>query len=520
VSNPRLWAALATSSVLLAGACLQDPSDPLVVAAKLQDVDTRDRALERLSNMPLERARLAVPAIMDLYRETGKPEHLQALVPYDDPRARPLFREALDRWQLDRDLALVAVRAFADWKARDAIEQLVGVVTTPLPRSDRNNDLRVEALRALLRLGDARLVSTLVALLSAPLDRQDFRLHKEAALGLASWPDAAAVPALVRGLFLQAGSRNTFEESRLALARIGPPAVPALLELFGESEEAASQTLRRRKIEVDVTTGRERAAQLLGDLRAAAAVRPLAAALRPLRGPSPLALALVKALGQIGTPPAVDPLLGVVRDGGAVIDLRVEAAEAAASTGDEFVVPVLVDLLAGNRRPGAQLMPWLRARLLLPLARAAGPDRADEVSALLGEGLLENQARAQVAVARTCASDLSCYAKLLADPDPVRAEKAAWAIGFAGDRAAGVPALLGAVGLLSELPAARYRVYRAALVGLTRLADQRCQACRDKLRQQIEVDNKLVHDPGEKALLRETRLVLAYLEHRAPPATP
>src|SRR5688572_18781121 len=127
--------------------------------------------------MPPERARLAVPALVDLYRETGKPEHLQALVPYDDPRARPLFREALDRWQLDRGRALVAVRAFADWKALYATDQLVGVVTAPLSPGDRNNDLRVEALRALLRMGDARLVPTLMALLSAPLDRQDFRLH-------------------------------------------------------------------------------------------------------------------------------------------------------------------------------------------------------------------------------------------------------------------------------------------------------------------------------------------------------
>jgi len=400
------------------------------------------------------------------------------------------------------------------------IDQLVRVATTPLPRSDRNNDLRLEALRALLRLGDARLVPTLIALLSAPLDRQDFRLHKEAALGLTTWPDPAAVPALVRGLFLEAGSRNSLEESRLALARIGPPAVPALLELFGENEEAAAQAVRRWKIDADVSTGRLRAAQLLGDLRAEAAVGPLAAALRPLRGPSPLALALVKALGQIGTSPAVDPLLGVVRDGGAEINLRVEAAEAAASTGDEFVVPVLVDLLAPARRPRDQLAPWLRARLLAPLARAADADRADEVSALLGEGVLENAARAQLAVARSCGRDLRCYAKLLADPDPVRAEKAAWAIGFSGDRAAGASVLLGAVGLLSELPAARYRVHRAALVGLTRLADQRCRDCRDKLRRQIEVDNKLVHDAGEKALLRETRLALAYLDHKAPPAAP
>jgi HEAT repeat protein len=238
-----------------------------------------------------------------------------------------------------------------------------------------------------------------------------------------------------------------------------------------------------------------------------------------MRTASPLSLALVKALGQIGTSAAVDPLLAAVRDGGADNELRIQAAEAAATTGDEFVVPVLIDLVAGGRRPRDQLPPWLRARLLGPLARAVGPDRVDEVRALLGEGILENAARAQLEITRACARELSCYAKLLADPDPVRAEKAAWAIGLSGDRA-GALALVGAVSSLADLPAARYPVHRAALLGLTRLADQRCQACRDKLRQQIEVDNKLVHEPGEKALLRETRLVLAYLDHKAPAPTP
>jgi len=58
------------------------------------------------------------------------------------------------------------------------------------------------------------------------------------------------------------------------------------------------------------------------------------------------------------------------------------------------------------------------------------------------------------------------------------------------------------------------------LIGLTRLADQSRQACRDKLRAQIEVDGKLVHEPGEKELLRETRLALAYLDHKVSNAAP
>jgi hypothetical protein len=244
----------------------------------------------------------------------------------------------------------------------------------------------------------------------------------------------------------------------------------------------------------------------------------LTAALRPLRTASPLARELVRALGLIGTAGAVDPLLSVVRDAGADIELRVAAADAVAMTGDEFVAPVLFDLVAGGRRPRDQLPPWLRVRLLAPLARVTDADRAAEVRALVTEaGPLEADALAQAEVAQTCRADLGCYARLLGDPIPVRAEKAAWAIGLSGDRA-GAQSLLAALGPISDLPAARYRVYGAALMGLTRLAGPGCQACRDKLRRQIEVDDKLVHEPGEKELLRQTRLALAYLDHKAAPA--
>jgi HEAT repeat protein len=264
-------------------------------------------------NLPLERARLALPEMIDLYRETGKAEQ-------------------------------------------------------PLPRPDRNNDLRVEALRVVLRIGDQKVVPTLITLLSAPRDRQDFRLHQQAALGLASLPDPAAVPALARGLFLVQGARDTFEESRLALARIGPPAIPPLLALFGENEEDTRRAMRQRPIDVAPLLVRIRAAGLLGDLRAVPAIGPLGAALRPLRTASPSARELVRSLGLIGTARAVDPLLSVVRDTGADLELRVVAADAAALTGDEFVAPVLFDLVAGG--PRDQPSPRLRARLLAPLARA------------------------------------------------------------------------------------------------------------------------------------------------------
>jgi HEAT repeat protein len=340
-------------------------------------------------------------------------------------------------------------------------------------------------------------------------------------VGLATFIDPAAIPALVQGLFIADGKRDLAEECRLALARIGPPAIPPLLELLGSDEEAASQAMRRRKLPTgNVAAVRGRAAQLLGDLRAGQAVRPLAAALRPQRKASFLSLNIVRALGLIGTSAAVDPLLGVLRDPGADLALRVAAADAVSLTGDEFAVPVLFDLVAGVGKPRDQPTPWMRTLFLWPLVRVLPAERAPELRALYPQPDSSQQgALDQAAVAETCHADLDCYIKLIGDKAVPRAEKAAWAIGFSGDRA-GVPALLGALGYLSDLPAVRYPVYWAALHGLARLADQSCQPCREKLTKQIAVDDKLVRDVGEKKLLRETRLVLAYLEHKVPPPPP
>jgi HEAT repeat protein len=168
---------VAVAAVLLASACPQEPDprliaaahDPRAAAARLAHPDQRDLALDELSKLPLDRARLALPELIALYRETGKADHLQALSRFDDPRVRPLFVEALARWKLDRARTLVAVRTSADWKAREATGALMAITTTALPPADRNNEVRLEAVRALLRIGDPGMVPALITLLSAPV---------------------------------------------------------------------------------------------------------------------------------------------------------------------------------------------------------------------------------------------------------------------------------------------------------------------------------------------------------------
>src|SRR5438874_8208752 len=92
----QLTAALAVTLVFGGVACSGDPNDPMTWAKQLKDLRNQKEALDHLANMDVERARPAVPALIDLYNDSKRPESLQALARYNDPRTKPVMVEALD----------------------------------------------------------------------------------------------------------------------------------------------------------------------------------------------------------------------------------------------------------------------------------------------------------------------------------------------------------------------------------------------------------------------------------------
>ena len=65
-------------------------------AKQLKNLRTQKEALDHLANMDVEKARPAVPALIELFKDTKRPEHLEALARYLDPRTKPIMIEALD----------------------------------------------------------------------------------------------------------------------------------------------------------------------------------------------------------------------------------------------------------------------------------------------------------------------------------------------------------------------------------------------------------------------------------------
>ena len=515
----QLTAALALTLAVGAVACSGDPNDPMTWAKQLKDLRNQKEALDHLANMDVERARPAVPALIDLYNDSKRPEFLEALARYNDPRTKPVMVEALDYTDDDFDRATIAAGVLGEMKATDAVPQLIAAAEKPLPIKSRANSAKIAAMRALVKIGDKRAVPTLMKILTTSADEQDFLLNQRAALGLAEFKDPQAIPALIKGLFMTGRGTGIFQECRLALVRIGQPAVEPLIALLKEQNPEVQEMAKQYKFD-EVTPGvvPHKAGILLGDLRAKKAVPALVERLHQKAKGDEHRSALI-ALGYIATPQAVDAILADLKDAKADPAERASAADALYLSGDRRAVPVLLEVAkSGFVKSGGESASDLRASAAIALARIAGPETYDAFKALVDKETAAagvfGMALDRMQVAKDCGEDINCYGKTLKDPSWTRAEKAAFAIAFSGNAKQGLPLLLGAMQPITAMAQDRYPVHQAILFGLTRLGSRDCKECIDKLTSQVAKDEKAVRLPGARDLLGETRVAAAIIENQ------
>jgi len=521
-----LGVALLSSALVFSSACTGDPNDPMTWAKQLKNLRTQKEALDHLATMDVDKARVAVPALLDLYNETHRPEHLEALARYKDERTKPGLIAALEYDDNDFEKAIVAAGALGDMKATDAVEPLMKAAEQMLPMKSRANNAKRAALRALVHIGDKRAVPSLVKILSTPADDQDFVLNQNAALGLAEFRDPRSVPALIKGLFMTGKGSNIFQECRLALVRIGAPAVQPLIDaLEGKNAELQEMAVKYKFDEFSPGVIPFKTASLLGDLRDRRAVPVLQAKLKE-KAQGGEHTAYVVALGLIADPAGVETLINLVRDPKAEPRVRVSAADGLYLTGDPRAPIVLLDLAKnGYVTVRGEKASDLRAISAVDFSRIAiGQENLDALKAIASKeteaiGAFE-MAMDRMEVAATCKKDLSCYGKKLLDPSWVKAEKAAFALAFSGDDKTGIPYLLGALKPLSSIATDRFPVHQAMLFALGRLGTKSCQACIDKLHAQIEKDETAVRIPGGRDLLGEERVTLAIIENQDKPVVP
>ena len=502
-----LGLALALSTV---PACQGDPNDPLTWAKQIKNLRTQKEALDHLANMDVEKARPAVPYLIELFKDTKRPEHLEALARYLDPRTKDILVEALDYTDDDFDRATIAAGALGEMKAAEK----------ELPVKSRANNARVAAMRAMVKIGDKKAVPTLMKILTTSADEQDFALNQKAALGLAEFRDPQSIPALTKGLFMTGRGTGIFQECRLALVRIGAPAIDPMIALLQEKNADIQEMAVKLKFEAPPPEGTpgvvpHKAAIILGDLRAKKAVPALAARLKQKARGDEHRSALI-ALGYIATPAAVEAILADLKDAKADPAERASAADALYLSGDRRAVATLLELAkSGYVMSGGQKASDLRASSAIALARIAGKETYEPFKALAeketaAQGVF-GSALARMQVANECSQDVACYGKKLNDPAWERAEKAAFAIAFSGNAKQGVPLLLSSMKPITTMVPERYPVHQAMLFALARLGTKDCKECIEKLDKQIERDEKAVRLPGARDLLGETRVTEAII---------
>jgi HEAT repeat protein len=518
-----LLLALALILAFGSAACEGDPNDPNTWAKQLKNLRTQKEALDHLANMDVEKARPAVPALIALYQDTHRPEHLEALARYKDERSKALFIEALEFTDDDFDRATIAAGVLGEMKSPDGVDPLIKAAEKQLPIKSRANNVRITAIRALVKIGDKRAVPTLMKVLTTSADDQDFLLNQKAALALAEFRDPQSIPALLKGLFMTGRGVGIFQECRLALVRIGAPAIDPLIELLQEKNPEIQAMAKQLKFEEPPPVGTpgvvpHKAAILLGDLRAHKAVPALTARLHGKQRGDEQRSALI-ALGYIADAPAVDAILSLLRDPKAEPASRASAADALYLSGDRRAVPTLFETAkSGYVVTQGQKASDLRASAAIALSRIAGKETFEAFKALAdketeAQGVF-GMALDRMLVANECDRDVQCYGKKLLDPSWTRAEKAAFAIGFSGDAKNGLPLLLAALKPIAAMSAERFPVHQAILFSLSRLGTKDCAACIDKLEKQIERDEKAVRIPGARDLLGETRVTMAIIQNR------
>jgi hypothetical protein len=301
---------------------------------------------------------------------------------------------------------------------------------------------------------------------------------------------------------------------------MGEPAITPLIQLLNEKNPEINELAR--KLDFDKYSPgivRFKAAMLLGDLRAAAAVPALAANLK-IPAKSGEHKSILISLGFIGSKDAVDVLLDTLKDKKADPPTRQAAEDGIYLSGDRRAIPILMDTAkSGYVVVGGQKASDLRANAAIDLARIAGPEQYEEFKALASkerevQGMF-GEALDRMQVAKECGNNIDCYGKHLADPSWTRAEKAAFWIGFSGNAKQGLPLLLSALKPVASLTQDRFPVQQAVLQSFARLATKNDKAVIDALGRQIERDENAVRLPGARDLLGETRVTLAVIQNKA-----
>jgi len=435
---------------LLTTAC-DDPKKAQTWIKKLRDPEHATKAVKQLQKIGDP---VAIKPLCDLYKDFESPTILKAIISLakKEPKNKDAIQSLISALEFTEDKyhnATLAAAALADMQASEAVVPLAKVLDRPMAIKSRANLAKLAAIKALAVLKGKQAVPYLVRTLERRPENQDFLLNKEAArtLGKIGDPGPETLSVLIRALFMASTIQGTsFPMARVALVRLGQPAVPALIAALEGKDEALNKMSKELEFKDGVVLGK--ISRVLGDKMATEAVGPLLNIFDKANLGDDYTKGIdgvIEALGRIGDEKSVDPLIKTIRDKKVNYKIRMQICQAFTIMGSKKTVPVLMEVAEKGDIEGGYYN--LREAAAMAYSRIVGAEveqdwkkmeemkddpKIKEFKATVG---VFTEALDRMKVARECKDDPLCYGKKVNDKSLSLAqrEKAGIMIGALSD---------------------------------------------------------------------------------------
>jgi HEAT repeat protein len=440
-------------AIALAGCSKADPSTPKYWEKLLENPKKSEEGFRRIGDElkdPKQRewaARLVVKH-WDLSPE-GAAEALGKLR-HPNPEGIQKLTAALG--SNDPGLMAKAARALRRLGGSQAVPELIRILEKWTPKNPRDlTPVRTEVVKA---LGTFRSREAVPALVQMALERSHgLIVNLRAIEALGEIADTRAIPALIRSLYLACPEDKCSAAARLALNRIGKPAIPALLKVVARQDPQIEALAKEKKLgEGQVTAV---AFVVLGDIGGADVARRLARDF--LRGPESFSkVNAISAIGFIGGDDLVQALIRAYPK--SLLEARTNILHALHRIGDRSAIPFLLKVIRQREDPNLLWTAGLAASYL------GGEEELDDLQAVLDReksrlGRLEGERKAlarqtityftdfvaRLRAAKGC-KDASCWIEKLRKGDRPSRIKAARMLAFAKVREPAEDALIAALG--------------------------------------------------------------------------
>jgi HEAT repeat protein len=446
-----------------------------------------------------------------------------------DPRGLPAFKQALAwRPEVTEEHAITAAQSLRIIEVPDSempavIEKLGEALDRVTGARGVDNRMRIEFIRTLGELGDSRATPILTKIATAQSEEQNFLINRLAATQIGRMGDAAAVPDLIKCLFLFAPNNPAMRMNDVAaeaLVRIGRPSYEPLVALMrGENPEAKAiveayiEAVRAR----DEAAAESMTAEMLMNAEATFTLGAL--------GYSDAFDAIVAEAESEDISRRINASIALVRlnldeehhaQVREILKTTYQAAELEAKPQllaamrmmyDPALLPFFLEQGSDADIHPAVRLEAVKAYALLANAADAGPLRRMIAAEPASEdgGFRENFETngPLLDLATQCNEDVACWMGKLADADKEVVKKASYMLGRYGR--GNEEAVTGLVGLLDH---AELEVRLAALSALDRVAVSGSQAAVDKIEElrETEEGRSVWNNFSREALPTQARL--------------